>query len=86
LIEGHTDNTGADDYNLDLSNKRAREVASFLNDQGVKSSRVDTEGYGETQPIESNDTSVGKQKNRRVEVAIFANKKMKKMAENGELM
>lgn len=85
LIEGHTDNTGTDDYNMKLSDERADRVASFLIDQGVKGSRIDTEGYGESQPIDSNETSAGRQKNRRVEVAIYANKKMKKLAENGEL-
>lgn len=85
LIEGHTDNTGADDYNVDLSEKRAASVARYLKDQGIKSGRITTEGYGEVQPITSNETTEGKQQNRRVEVAIYANKKMKKLAEKGEL-
>ena len=85
LIEGHTDNTGTDGYNLNLSEKRASSVANYLNDQGVKSGRITTEGYGEDQPIASNETAEGRQSNRRVEVAIYANKKMKKLAEKGEL-
>ena len=85
LIEGHTDNTGTDSYNLNLSEKRASSVANYLNDQGVKSGRITTEGYGEDQPIASNETAEGRQSNRRVEVAIYANKKMKKLAEKGEL-
>lgn len=85
LIEGHTDNTGESNYNLNLSDKRAEEVAEFLKDQGVKSNRITTEGYGEQQPLASNSTMEGRQQNRRVEVAIYANKKMKKLAEKGEL-
>lgn len=85
LIEGHTDNTGESDYNLNLSDQRAEEVAEFLQDQGVKSNRITTEGYGEGQPLASNSSMDGRQQNRRVEVAIYANKKMKKLAEKGEL-
>jgi outer membrane protein OmpA-like peptidoglycan-associated protein len=85
LIEGHTDNTGTEVYNMNLSQKRASNVAKYLKDQGVKSGRVITEGYGENQPLASNETTEGRQNNRRVEVAIYANKKMKKLAEKGEL-
>ena len=85
LIEGHTDNTGASNYNINLSEQRAASVADFLSDQGVKNSRMITEGYGEGQPIASNENVEGRQKNRRVEVAIYANKRMKKLAEKGEL-
>ena len=85
LIEGHTDNTGTKEHNQKLSEQRAQHVASFLEEQGVKASRVKTSGYGESQPVASNDDASGKQKNRRVEVAIFANKKMQKMAQKGEL-
>lgn len=84
LIEGHTDNTGSDEYNKRLSERRANAVAEFLKMQDVKASRITTEGYGESQPIASNDDGSGRQENRRVEVAIFANKKMQKMAEKGE--
>lgn len=85
LIEGHTDNTGAQDHNLSLSDRRAESVAAFLKDKGVKGKRITTEGYGEGQPIASNNTTDGRQQNRRVEVAIYANKQMKKLAEKGEL-
>lgn len=85
LIEGHTDSSGEDAYNLKLSDNRAAAVEDYLNTKGIKSSRITTEGYGESQPLESNDTEAGRQKNRRVEVAIYANKKMKKLAEKGEL-
>jgi outer membrane protein OmpA-like peptidoglycan-associated protein len=85
LIEGHTDSSGEDAYNLKLSDNRATAVEDYLNTKGIKSSRITTEGYGESQPLDSNDTEAGRQKNRRVEVAIYANKKMKKLAEKGEL-
>lgn len=85
LIEGHTDNTGEDAYNQKLSESRAATVSKFLETQGVAGSRITTKGYGESQPLDSNDSEAGKQKNRRVEVAIYANKEMKKAAKNGEL-
>lgn len=85
LIEGHTDNTGEDTYNQKLSENRADAVESFLVTQGVKDSRVTTKGYGESQPLDSNDSEAGRQKNRRVEVAIYANKEMKRAAKNGDL-
>ncbi|MGV9013958.1 MAG: OmpA family protein [Flavobacteriales bacterium] len=85
LVEGHTDASGSDDHNMELSKERAASVSSFLVGQGVATSRITTTGYGETQPIADNETVDGKAKNRRVEVAIFANEKMKKAAEKGEL-
>jgi len=85
LIEGHTDSSGKDDYNQTLSEKRAGEVEDYLVQQQVKDSRISTKGYGESQPLQSNDTEVGRTSNRRVEVAIFANDEMKKLAKKGEL-
>lgn len=85
LIEGHTDSTGDDKYNQKLSDKRADEVKQFLTQQSVQSSRITTKGYGESQPLASNDTEAGKRSNRRVEVAIYANNEMKKLAKNGQL-
>lgn len=85
LIEGHTDSRGSDEYNFKLSEQRAESVESYLVSQSVSNSRITTEAYGETQPIASNESDAGRQKNRRVEVAIYANKKMKKLAEKGEL-
>ena len=72
LIVGHTDATGADDYNMNLSYRRANSAAQYLQAQGVSSARVETAGRGETEPIASNDTETGRQENRRVEIAIFA--------------
>lgn len=85
LIEGHTDNTGTDAINDPLSLRRAQSVATYTQSQGVDASRITTNGYGSKQPIADNGTEAGRQANRRVEVAIFANEKMKKAAENGTL-
>ena len=85
LIEGDTDSIGSDEYNQSLSERRAQSVANYQQTLGIPSSRVSTVGLGELNPIASNDTEYGRQQNRRVEVAIFANDKMKKAAENGNL-
>lgn len=85
LIEGHTDITGTREYNMALSERRAAAVADYLKDLGVSGKRLNTEGYGPDQPVAENDTDYGRQQNRRVEVAIFANEKLKKKAERGEL-
>ena len=82
LVEGHTDATGSDDHNLDLSLRRAQSVANYMAGLGVMSSRFRMMGYGEDQPIMSNDTQDGRQANRRVEIAIFANDKLKGVAED----
>ena len=81
LIEGHTDNTGTDDYNMALSKDRAQSVSSYLATVDVKSARFSIAGYGETQPIVTNDSPEGRQKNRRVDIAVIANDKLKKAAE-----
>ncbi|RJP82266.1 MAG: OmpA family protein [Candidatus Zixiibacteriota bacterium] len=85
LIEGDTDNTGTEEYNQRLSERRAQAVADYSKGQGVAGSRISTLGLGEANAIASNDTEAGRQQNRRVEVAIFANDKMKAAAEKGEL-
>ncbi|UOQ72235.1 OmpA family protein [Hymenobacter cellulosilyticus] len=85
IIEGHTDNSGSDAINQPLSERRAQAVANYTIGQGVDAARVQTKGYGSSQPVADNTTAEGKQANRRVEVAIFANEKMKKAAENGTL-
>jgi outer membrane protein OmpA-like peptidoglycan-associated protein len=81
LIEGHTDSDGAEEYNQKLSERRTGSVSYFLAQNSVASSRVNTMGYGESQPVADNATPEGKQANRRVEVAIMANDKLKKAAE-----
>jgi len=85
LVEGHTDSTGSMEHNQTLSEQRANAVAGFAKGLGVASARFSTVGYGESQPIASNVTSDGRQQNRRVEVAIFANDKLKDAAQSGEL-
>lgn len=85
LIEGHTDDSGAEAYNQTLSEKRANSVNTYLVSKGISASRIKSIGYGEMQPLQTNETKEGKAANRRVEVAIYANNKMKKMAEKGEL-
>lgn len=81
LVEGDTDNTGTEDYNVLLSERRAQSVADYLAGQGVLGSRIATVGLGEMNPIASNDTDYGRQQNRRVEVAVFANDQLKKSAQ-----
>lgn len=77
LIVGHTDNVGSDSYNEGLSQRRAREVKQFIASQGIPNSRLNIEGRGESEPIASNDTETGRSQNRRVEIVIVANEKMK---------
>lgn len=68
-IEGHTDSTGDDAHNLDLSDRRANAVRQYLIDTyGIDSSRLEAQGYGEANPADSNDTPEGRQNNRRVEL------------------
>jgi outer membrane protein OmpA-like peptidoglycan-associated protein len=69
-IYGHTDSTGSDAYNQQLSERRAESVAAYLESRGVQSARVGTRGFGETQPIAPNDTEEGRAANRRVEIRI----------------
>ncbi len=73
LIVGHTDSSGSDSYNQDLSLRRASSASAYLTMQGVAASRIDTSGRGELEPVADNDTEEGQQLNRRIEVAIFAN-------------
>jgi len=80
LLEGHTDSTGMEDYNLELSKKRGQSVANYLATQNINPMRFTIMGYGESQPITSNETLEGRAQNRRVEVAIYANEKLKKVA------
>jgi len=85
LIEGHTDASGSEAYNLRLSKKRADAVKDYAISLGVSPDRILTKGYGEEEPIATNETLEGRQDNRRVELAIYANEKLKKDAEDGKL-
>lgn len=69
-VAGHTDSTGSDEYNLDLSFERSRTVGQYLIGEGVMRERVITLGYGERRPIASNDTEQGRASNRRVELTL----------------
>lgn len=70
-IAGHTDNVGDDAANLKLSQSRAETVRDYLVGKGIGKDRITAKGYGETQPVATNDTEEGKQKNRRTEVRII---------------
>ena len=74
MVSGHTDSTGSAEYNLQLSRERAQSVASYLQGQGIKSSRFEVLGLGSSNPIASNDTAAGRAQNRRVEIKIIPNK------------
>ena len=82
LLEGHTDATGSDEWNLELSRLRSQSASNHLTGQNVMAGRFIVMGYGEAQPVSTNETADGRAQNRRVEVAIYANDKLKKVAKN----
>jgi outer membrane protein OmpA-like peptidoglycan-associated protein len=67
-VQGHTDSQGGDEYNLDLSQRRAETVVAYLNLFGIAGDRLSAKGYGESEPVETNETEEGRAKNRRVEL------------------
>jgi outer membrane protein OmpA-like peptidoglycan-associated protein len=69
-VEGHTDSVGGDDYNQQLSEHRATSVRDYLTNAGIPVNSVTAKGFGKTQPVASNDTSTGRQQNRRVELVV----------------
>jgi outer membrane protein OmpA-like peptidoglycan-associated protein len=69
-IDGHTDSTGSDQYNQQLSEARAVAVGQYLNQRGIDARRLRIIGYGEARPIANNSTEIGRQQNRRVEIRI----------------
>ncbi len=69
-VAGHTDNTGSDQYNQQLSERRAGAVAAYLGTRSVRSDRIITVGMGETRPVAANETEAGRQANRRVELTL----------------
>lgn len=71
IVAGHTDSSGDAAYNQSLSEKRANTVRNYLIGKGVDGSRLSARGYGETQPVASNNSSAGRAKNRRVELRIL---------------
>ena len=70
LVEGHTDSVGSDDYNIGLSERRARAVATELQSRGIADSQIQTLGRGKDMPVATNDTPAGRQQNRRVEIVF----------------
>ncbi|MDH7446457.1 OmpA family protein [Aquimarina sp. 2201CG14-23] len=76
IVDGHTDSSGDDAYNMELSKKRANSVTSYLISQGISKTRLTTYFHGETLPKYDNATAEGRAKNRRVEFGILANDKM----------
>ncbi len=83
LIVGHTDASGAEEYNQGLSERRAGAAREFLIRGGVAPSRIEAMGLGEMEPVASNETEAGQQENRRVEVAIFASEEYRKRLTGG---
>ena len=67
-VEGHTDSTGSDSYNLDLSQRRAQSVVDYLVSKGANSSRLNAKGLGENSPVSANDSAASRAQNRRVEI------------------
>lgn len=84
LIVGHTDNVGTNAYNMALSDRRAQAVVDYLVSRGVSRARLRPTGRGETEPVATNSTDMGRQQNRRVEIAIFANDSLKASAMKGQ--
>jgi len=72
-ISGHTDNVGTNEYNLRLSEKRAQSVVNYLVEKGISIERLSYKGYGETQPVDTNETEEGRANNRRTEIKILSN-------------
>ena len=72
-VAGHTDDRGGDAYNLELSRRRAQAVGDHLRAVGIESSRLEARGYGESEPMDSNSTDAGRERNRRVEFRVLSN-------------
>jgi len=83
MIVGYTDETGTAEYNQGLSERRAQSAAAVLSGQGIDAARLGTIGRGETEPIADNLTDAGRQQNRRVEVAIYADEAFRRQAKTG---
>jgi outer membrane protein OmpA-like peptidoglycan-associated protein len=69
-LSGHTDNVGKKDYNITLSKKRAESCKKYIISKGINTKRITAKGYGMNKPVQSNDTEIGREKNRRVEFMI----------------
>ncbi|MBC8422930.1 OmpA family protein, partial [bacterium] len=80
LVMGHTDSTGPESYNMDLSDRRAGSVSAQLLSHGVDAARIQARGYGENSPVADNTSISGRQQNRRVEVDIRVNEEFRARA------
>ncbi|HEY3402782.1 MAG TPA: OmpA family protein, partial [Ohtaekwangia sp.] len=69
-VSGHTDNKGSDEYNASLSQGRSQAVVDYIISQGIDSYRLTAHGYGESKPIDTNDSDAGRANNRRVEFTV----------------
>jgi len=74
VVEGHCDYMGSEEYNLDLSERRAKSISQYLVQKGIVEAKLSSFGYGKSRPIESNETESGREKNRRVEVLFIETK------------
>ena len=74
-MEANTDSRGNDEYNMKLSDNRSKSVVDYLIQKGIPADRLTSKGYGETKPIDTNDTDEGRQNNRRTEFKILSKKK-----------
>ncbi len=70
-VQGHTDSQGDDEYNMDLSQRRAEAVVRWFVEHGIDEGRFEPHGFGETKPIDTNDAAAGRAKNRRVEFQLI---------------
>jgi len=82
LVKGHTDNTGSETHNLQLSERRSEAVRNYLLTRNVSAARLRAMGFGESMPVADNATSAGRQQNRRVELQIAANDELRARAED----
>jgi len=85
MVFGHTDNTGSEEINQTISEKRASSVSNYASAIGADASRFNTVGLGESSPVADNGSVAGRSANRRVELAIYANEKLQKAAKRGDL-
>jgi outer membrane protein OmpA-like peptidoglycan-associated protein len=81
LVVGHTDSKGAGSYNVTLSERRAQSAVDFLSAQGIDRARMRTAGRGAAEPIATNETDVGRQQNRRIEIAIYADEAFRRQGQ-----
>ncbi|MCK4703914.1 MAG: OmpA family protein, partial [Gammaproteobacteria bacterium] len=78
-VDGHTDDRGTDDYNMDLSQQRANAVAEYISQHLPQTqTKIKAVGYGEQRPVSTNDTEAGRQQNRRVEIIVIPKKVLTK--------